>query len=175
MLGMCYSNEKLTETHMSETAAQHHIGLSLLTNVYSGIGSSIGYIGHLLTVYLTIEALNKVTNEKHSTTARTRTAPGKASHTLWPHWKDLLPFWDKQQSLGKWEAPLSAAALSFKCVHSLENTIIGFFHLLCFCSFNNAYLREESESLFYSQTTSHFVTKCQYIKGRWYLPISTST
>lgn len=92
--------------------------------------SSIGYIGHLLTVYLTIEALNKVINEKHSTPARTRTAPGKASHTLWPHWKDLLPFWDKQQSLGKWEAPLSAAALSFKCVHSLENTIIGFF--ICF-------------------------------------------
>lgn len=64
---------------MSETAAQHHIGLSLLTNGYSGIGSSIGYIGHLLTVYLTIEALNKMTNEKHSTTARTRTAPGKAT------------------------------------------------------------------------------------------------
>lgn len=84
---MCYSNEKLTGTHMSETATQHHIGLSLLTNGYSGIGlflaqSSIGYIGHLLTVYLTIEALNKVTNEKHSTPARTRTAPGKASHTL---------------------------------------------------------------------------------------------
>lgn len=56
---MCYSNEKLTETHMSETATQHHIGLSLLTSGYNGIGlflpqSSIGYIGHLLTIYLTI-------------------------------------------------------------------------------------------------------------------------
>lgn len=59
---------------MSKTATQHHIGQPILTNGYNGIGlflpqSSIEYIGHLLTVYLTIEALNKATNEKHSTTA----------------------------------------------------------------------------------------------------------
>lgn len=46
----------------------------MVTDGYNGIGlflsqSSIEYIDHLLTVYLTIEALNKATNEKHSTTA----------------------------------------------------------------------------------------------------------
>lgn len=71
---------------MSETATQHHIGQPILTDGYNGIGlflpqSSIEYIGHLLTVYLTIEAPYKATSEKHSTTAELDLQQGRrATH-----------------------------------------------------------------------------------------------
>lgn len=84
MLGIYYNHEKLTKTHIQETGAQNHMdnpSLSIVTTFELFIPQlSINYIDLLLTSYLTIVTITKVTNANQSVTTSRKTALGKPSH-----------------------------------------------------------------------------------------------